>query len=155
GGMGIVPIFHLVSQFNITGGGQIQLFFGARSRSFFDALDKHLQFSEVLGGFNKYLVPLKETGKTVVDVFREYVEKNGAPNHILSCGPEGMLKSVQEFIMETGISGELILERRMACGRGMCMACPVMILDGEADIIKMACTKGPVFAVGKGRKVIF
>jgi hypothetical protein len=35
------------------------------------------------------------------------------------------------------------------------MACPVMILDGEADIIKMACTKGPVFAVGKGRKVIF
>ena len=155
GGMGVVPIFHLCSQFDMTGGGRIKMFFGARSRSFFDALDHHLQFSETLGELETYLVPFEETGKTVVNVFIEYAGENGAPEHVISCGPEGMLKLVQDFVIEKEISGELIMERRMACGRGMCMACPVMISDGETEIMKMACTHGPVFSVGRGRKVIF
>jgi len=155
GGMGIVPIFYLCSQLDPHGGGRIKMFFGARSQSFFDALDEHLKFSEALAGLQIYLVPFEESGKTVMDVFLKHVEEKGAPEHVISCGPEGMQKKVQDFIIDMKISGELILERHMACGRGMCMACPVMISDGEAEIIEMACTHGPVFAVGRGRKVIF
>jgi len=62
-------------------------------------------------------------------------------DYIASCGPEPMQKLVAELAANRGISCEVSLERRMACGVGACLSCVVDTPDGK----KRACVDGPVF----------
>lgn len=61
---------------------------------------------------------------------------------IYACGPSGMLKAVSAAAIELGISCQVSLEDRMACGVGVCMGCPVRVKAGG---YKMVCKDGPVF----------
>jgi len=157
GGMGIVPLHYLCWEAMREGRGKdVSLFFGADSRELFHALEKLLNFPGIFRGMRIYLIPLDESGMTVVEFYRGYMERSEiAPHHIVSCGPWDMQKAVQDMILEMDMTGHLLLERRMGCGRGMCMGCPVKILDDGHETTEMTCTDGPSFAVGRGRKVIF
>jgi len=64
-----------------------------------------------------------------------------------ACGPEPMLKSVQQVIKDNGASGYLSLENRMACGFGVCLGCVQTLTDINGKNLKRAkvCTQGPVF----------
>lgn len=62
-------------------------------------------------------------------------------DYIASCGPEPMQNAVAELAERAGVSCELSLERRMACGIGACLSCMVDTVDGN----KRACVDGPVF----------
>jgi len=69
-------------------------------------------------------------------------------SQVFACGPEPMLKSVQQVLQKTECNGFLSLENRMACGFGVCLGCVQMVLSENSDPgVKMAkvCTQGPVF----------
>ena len=157
GGMGIVPLYSFCWEVMREGTREdISLFFGVESNDFFHAFRKHLNFPEIFKGMEIHLVPFNESGMTVVAYYGEHMMKRERkPDHVISCGPQEMQKAVQEMILEMDITGHLILERHMGCGRGMCMGCPVRIVDGGREKIEMTCTDGPSFAVGRGRKVVF
>lgn len=64
-------------------------------------------------------------------------------DYIFSCGPQPMLKAVQQKKLDTQSKAAVYvsLEDRMACGIGACLVCSVKCVDKR----KKACTDGPVF----------
>ncbi|MCH8119652.1 MAG: dihydroorotate dehydrogenase electron transfer subunit [Planctomycetes bacterium] len=73
---------------------------------------------------------------------------------IYSCGPEVMLAKVAEIAKDKNIDCQVSMERRMACGIGLCQSCAVECrLNGSNETVyKMCCKDGPVF---DSREVIF
>ena len=73
---------------------------------------------------------------------------------IYACGPEPMLATVAGIAGQYGIDCQVSMERRMACGIGLCQSCAVEHrVDGsEETIYKLCCKDGPVF---DGKSVVF
>ncbi|MBS3069239.1 dihydroorotate dehydrogenase electron transfer subunit [Candidatus Micrarchaeota archaeon] len=65
------------------------------------------------------------------------VLKEGKVDVVYACGPEKMMGAVGKLCIEKGIKCQLLLERYMKCGFGMCGQCSI----GE----KLVCFDGPVF----------
>lgn len=65
-------------------------------------------------------------------------------SRIYTCGPKPMLRAVKQLAMEQGISCQVSLEEKMACGIGVCLGCTCKSADPEAVYPKV-CTHGPVF----------
>ncbi len=61
-----------------------------------------------------------------------------SPDLFYSCGPEPMLVRGLHWALENQVTGELCLERYMACGIGLCGICS---LDND-----LVCQDGPVFS---------
>jgi dihydroorotate dehydrogenase electron transfer subunit len=66
---------------------------------------------------------------------------------IYACGPEPMLAAVARIAERWNIDCQVSMERRMACGIGLCQSCAVECrMDGSAETIyKLCCQDGPVF----------
>ncbi len=73
---------------------------------------------------------------------------------IYACGPELMLSAVARIATERGIDCQVSMERRMACGIGVCQSCAVecRIEGSNETIYKLCCQDGPVF---DARTVVF
>lgn len=61
---------------------------------------------------------------------------------IVTCGPEIMMNKIMSSCKEKNVRCYVSLERRMACGMGVCLGCTVMTKGGN----KRACKDGPVFS---------
>lgn len=69
---------------------------------------------------------------------------------LYACGPVPMLVAVAGLAARFGLSGQVSLEERMACGFGGCAACVVPVRDEAAThgwSYRKVCTDGPVFAI--------
>jgi dihydroorotate dehydrogenase electron transfer subunit len=66
---------------------------------------------------------------------------------IYSCGPEQMLAKVAQIANERNIDCQISMERRMACGIGVCQGCAVecRVAGSNETVYKMCCTDGSVF----------
>ena len=64
---------------------------------------------------------------------------------IFACGPAPMLKAVKEKCETKRVSCYVSLERRMACGVGVCLGCTVRTLKGG----RRCCADGPIFPAGE------
>jgi len=73
---------------------------------------------------------------------------------IYSCGPEEMLAKVAEIARKRKIDCQISMERRMACGFGVCQGCAVecRVAGSNQTAYKMCCTDGPVF---NSKKLVF
>jgi len=73
---------------------------------------------------------------------------------ICACGPEAMLAAVARIADERGIGCQVSMERRMACGIGVCQSCAVECrVEGSRETVyKLCCQDGPVF---DARTVVF
>lgn len=78
-----------------------------------------------------------------VDVLvRRALEQGKDFTGVLACGPKPMLRSVVKAAGEFGLSVQVSMEERMACGVGACLGCAVRMADGR---MKHVCKDGPVF----------
>lgn len=59
---------------------------------------------------------------------------------IYTCGPEPMMARVAAIAAERGVPCSASLETPMACGYGVCLGCPVPVVEGG---YLYACTDGP------------
>lgn len=66
---------------------------------------------------------------------------------IYACGPEAMLAKVAEIAKDKKIDCQVSMERRMACGIGVCQSCAVecRLPDSNETVYKLCCEDGPVF----------
>lgn len=62
---------------------------------------------------------------------------------VLACGPRPMLKGVAQVAKKYGVSCQVSMEERMACGVGACLGCAIFMADGS---VKHVCKDGPVFS---------
>ena len=77
----------------------------------------------------------------------QYIKANhDAKLRIYACGPDPMLKAVNELALKHGIPGQLSLEAPMPCGIGVCLGCVVPLTAGDYARV---CCDGPVFEVGE------
>jgi dihydroorotate dehydrogenase electron transfer subunit len=72
---------------------------------------------------------------TVLDV-----AKYSPVEDVIACGPLKMLEKTKETFANRNLF--LVLEEKMACGRGMCESCAVMTSNG----VKFVCKDGPAFS---------
>jgi len=80
---------------------------------------------------------------------------------VYTCGPEPMMKRVQQIAESRGIRVQIAVERAMACGMGTCQSCCIRVkkddpakppLAGKEWCYRLACTDGPVF---EGTKLLW
>ncbi len=89
---------------------------------------------------------------------------------LYACGPEAMLAAVARVAGERAIDCQVSMERRMACGIGLCQSCAVEcrpapgpegrcasglrvgVEGSEETVYKLCCQDGPVF---DARTVVF
>lgn len=66
---------------------------------------------------------------------------------IYACGPESMLAAVARIAGERGIDCQISMERRMACGIGLCQSCAVecRVEGSNETTYTLCCRDGPVF----------
>lgn len=85
----------------------------------------------------------------VTDCLARYLDETtaGKDTIIYSCGPEAMLAKVAQMAKENNIDCQVSMERRMACGIGLCQSCAVECKTSEPGetVYKMCCKDGPVF----------
>lgn len=62
---------------------------------------------------------------------------------ISTCGPKPMMMAVVRYAKSAGISCEVSLENKMACGVGACLCCVEDTQHGHQCV----CTDGPVFSM--------
>ncbi|OHB49901.1 MAG: hypothetical protein A2Y10_12780 [Planctomycetes bacterium GWF2_41_51] len=163
GGMGAPPLVHLSglmkSQCKDM---EIIVFVGAKSISelaFFDLkIDKLIKTKVKLGEFEKHNIKTHistDDGSAglkgfVTDMLKNWLIQNkpdAKDTVIYACGPEAMLRASAAVSTEFKIRCQVSLERRMACGTGLCQSCAVKCLNKEdgSNFYKLCCKDGPVF----------
>jgi len=170
GGMGTPPLQHLAKVLASDHQDiQVIAFVGAKTRTALpfegrlDEISQHLGFS--LREFSQYGVEsivATDDGSTgykgfVTDCLAEWFEQTESVIDeiiIYSCGPEEMLAKVAEIAAGKNIDCQISMERRMACGIGLCQSCAIecKVPDSGETVYKMCCEYGPVF---DSKEVVF
>ncbi|RKX31423.1 MAG: NAD-dependent dihydroorotate dehydrogenase B electron transfer subunit [Candidatus Zixiibacteriota bacterium] len=82
----------------------------------------------------------------VTDAITDNVDLTNGKHHLYGCGPEGMLKALDELALSKNLPGQLSLEAPMPCGIGICLGCIKPLRAGGYTRI---CREGPVYDVGE------
>jgi dihydroorotate dehydrogenase electron transfer subunit len=139
GGVGMPPLFALAEMLRVSRPDTvIDLFYGGRHRSDLLELDRWREL-----GIN--LSVATEDGSygtvgLVTQILAERIQKV-AYHYLAACGPQPMLKAVQQLALQHRLPGELSLEAQMACGVGACLGCVCQTTQGYRRV----CADGPVF----------
>lgn len=143
GGIGIFPLYELAKS----------------------AKNQNIEVNTYLGFRNKELVVLEKEFNEVSDKLTittddgSYAKNGFAINYLIkdleenkvdciyACGPLPMLKAVQKFAIDTGISCQISLEEKMGCGLGACLGCAVKTSKSSKGNPEYwhVCKAGPVF----------
>jgi dihydroorotate dehydrogenase electron transfer subunit len=172
GGMGVPPLLHLAKHLTAdarTKRIDVIAFAGAKTakelpfEGQLDDISQQLGFS--LPEFAKYGIEsmvATDDGSAgyhglVTDCLAEWLGQSRPDNNstiLYACGPEPMLARVAEIAQDKNIDCQLSMERRMACGIGLCQSCTVecKVNNSNETIYKMCCKDGPVF---DSKEVVF
>ena len=169
GGMGAGPLIHLAKELTMRHPQlKMMAFAGAKTKEDLpferrlDAVSQEIGFS--LAEFARYAIESQtatDDGSAgfkgfVTDCLCDWLEKNKSDSRemiIYSCGPEVMLAKVAEIAKQRNIDCQVSMERRMACGIGICQSCAVECIDENGEkTYKLCCKDGPVF---DAKEVIF
>jgi len=170
GGMGAGPLEHLAKILTADYPGiEVTALAGAKTakelpfEGRLDEISQQLGFS--LPEFARYAVKsivATDDGSAgyhgpVTDCLLEWLGGAGLASEsmtLYACGPEAMLARVAEIANEKKIDCQVSMERRMACGFGVCQSCAVecRVSNSNETIYKLCCEDGPVF---DSREVVF
>lgn len=135
GGIGAAPFPYLIKL--IPGDKNVITFQGGRSKN-----------NIVNYGMKNLVIATDDGSKgfhgNVVELFEQ--EKNNINSNnfrIFACGPNPMLKSLQEIAIKNNYDCQISVECAMACGFGICQGCPIDKLN--EDGYYLVCKDGPVF----------
>jgi dihydroorotate dehydrogenase electron transfer subunit len=132
GGIGIPPLLELCKQLE----GEKHIFLGYREDPFL--VDEFKPYGEVYVATEDGSLGHKGNVMTLIK------EKNLDVDQVYACGPKGMLKALQDFVLAEEIPAQFSVEEKMACGIGACLGCTCETKDATKKN-KRVCKDGPVF----------
>ncbi|MCP4705475.1 MAG: dihydroorotate dehydrogenase electron transfer subunit [candidate division Zixibacteria bacterium] len=146
GGVGFPPIYYFGKHLLDKGYDPDKLFFfyGGRGKS--DLIElarlKKLGIKTILTTEDGSL------GKKglITSPLEEWITGSKNKKVIYSCGPEGMLKAIDQLALKYNIQGQISLEAPMPCGIGICLGCIKPLRSGGNTRV---CREGPVFDIGE------
>lgn len=147
GGVGFPPLLFLASE-------MIEKGFNPRNIEFFygGCTSKDVIERSRIRQLGVNLIPVTEDGSLgeqglVTRPVERLIASRGVRGiRIYACGPEGMLKAVNDLGSTLGVKGQLSLEAPMPCGIGVCLGCVVPLVRGGYARV---CCDGPVFDIGE------
>ncbi len=82
----------------------------------------------------------------VSEQYENYLDNHPPKKRIaaFACGPMGMMKALVPITKEYGIQLKVLMEKRMACGIGVCLSCVCETKNGQTKYSRV-CTDGPIF----------
>ncbi len=75
----------------------------------------------------------------------QLLAQHDAPQHLVGCGPEPMLKALANLAQRWTVPCHLSLETPMACGLGICFSCVTRVRTADGWDYKRVCVEGPIF----------
>ena len=138
GGSGVAPFIYYAKQLaplkkNLT------FLFGGRTKEDIVLVDRFREYGQVL-----FTTEDGSMGEKGLVTQHSLFQKDELPfDHIVTCGPDPMMKAIAKIAAARGIPCEVSLENTMACGFGACLCCIVETVNGN----KCVCTEGPVFNI--------
>ena len=138
GGVGVAPLFLLGRELSKIGR-NFSFLFGARTDMQLLRIDRYRQLGQV------YISTQDGSMGECGLVTENSVLRTETFDRIFCCGPTPMMKAVARFAADKGISCQVSLEHRMACGIGACLCCVEDTVDGNVCV----CREGPVFDMEK------
>lgn len=134
GGFGVVPLMPTAVQC----GGNARLYLGFADK-------KHVMLKKEFASVGKLTLCTDDGSEGFRGFPTQALERDlaegFAPDAILCCGPEPLMRAVKALGESRGIPTYLSLEARMGCGVGACLTCTCKA-DGHN---KRVCKDGPVF----------
>jgi dihydroorotate dehydrogenase electron transfer subunit len=143
GGVGLAPLlWH--AEVARAAGAATELYYGARTAEDLCLLDEIMRTGTGLH------LATEDGGKGVKGRVTAPLEARlqqgalGPRPHILTCGPNPMMKAVVEIARKHELPCFVSVEGEMACGIGACLGCAVPLV-GRPRPFGYACVDGPVF----------
>jgi dihydroorotate dehydrogenase electron transfer subunit len=147
GGMGAAPLVFLAEEGAASGaldGARTEILYGGRTAGDLVAAED----------FRRTGLPLREAAEdgsapfrgTALDLLERRLRETPGPARVFAVGPEGMYPPLRRLLADRGVRCQISLERRMACGLGVCRSCVTAVKgpSGRAEY-RDVCTRGPVF----------
>lgn len=128
GGIGIAPLLYLTECL----GKRTEVYLGFKD--FVYNVDEFAKYSD------KVLIVTEDGNRGEKGYVTDYIDYNSY-DAVVACGPEIMLNKIMQSCKENNVKCYVSLERRMACGIGVCLGCTIMTKYGN----KRVCKDGPVF----------
>lgn len=149
GGIGVAPVTYLASHNHDTipqeFRSEVICYFGVTSAKRLIGIEKlknyctelHISSDDGSVGYHGSVIQLFESDK----------ERFESEKTILCvCGPRIMLQKLSNLEGIEKFRCYVFMEERMACGRGACLGCAVMVRDITGEVaFRRVCTDGPVF----------
>jgi len=142
GGIGVAPLMFLAEVLKTSVPSiEVTVFLGGRTKEdilcadMFSQLGMQVVISTDDGSAGKACLvtqPLEEEIKTEM------------PDIIFACGPEPMLKCIQDMARIYAVSCQISVETLMACGIGVCLGCAIETRE-KVGTYRHVCMDGPVF----------
>ncbi len=138
GGIGAAPYPYLTR--TLQSKKKIRSFIGGRSAE-----------NVITYGFENYEIATDDGSAglhgNVIDLFDNHLNSLDKESiKVFGCGPNPMLRALQEYCLKHEIDCEVSLESAMACGFGICQGCPTESKE-DSDKYKLICKDGPVFNI--------
>jgi dihydroorotate dehydrogenase electron transfer subunit len=82
----------------------------------------------------------------VSEQYKNYLDNHPPKKRIaaFACGPMGMMKALVPITKKYGVQLKVLMEKRMACGIGVCLSCVCETRNGQTKYSRV-CTDGPIF----------
>ncbi|MHC5040546.1 MAG: dihydroorotate dehydrogenase electron transfer subunit, partial [Planctomycetota bacterium] len=147
GGMGIAPLFFL-AEWGLAEGtlspDRTVLIYGARTAAeLWGEADLRELAIPLLTATEDGTAGFHGTGLGLLEA---QIEARNGPSRVYAVGPEPMYREMQARLAPRGIPCQVSVERRMACGLGVCRSCVIALREREGRIgYQDVCRKGPVF----------
>ncbi len=143
GGLGVAPMFHLAESL-IAQGKRVTLLYGAKSSRMLVPVTALTEMGvEVVFATDDGTCGFKGNAS---ELLSEHLDKitlsNAGDVYLAACGPMAMLEEVDRIRRRLGLSLEVSLESRMACGVGACLGCSHVLAGNKLGRV---CCDGPVF----------
>ncbi len=141
GGIGVAPLYFIAKQ--LSGRGREVSFMCGFKESNFRIWEKDLMRLSI-----SYQIFCEDGMWGSVGMVTEGLEdKLGQFKgfRVYCCGPQEMLRNLQEIFKGKDIEVTALLEEKMACGTGVCMGCAIKVRKGSGFVYKRVCSDGPAF----------
>lgn len=137
GGIGIPPMLELAKSLE----GEVSVVLGYR--------DGNLFLKEEFEPYAAVYVSTEDGSAGTKGNVIDAIQNEGlSADQIYACGPLPMLRGVKDYAAKNGISAQISMEEKMACGVGACLACVCQSkeTDTHSNVNnKRVCKDGPVF----------